>query len=71
MMKGGGGPEVKTTHILSYPPNLVPFRAKTLMNYTDYGGQLRTPKLSLADAGGGASSDIVTTFALFLLLRLP
>ena len=36
------------------------------------GGQLRTPKLSLADAGGGApSSDIVTTFALFLLVRLP
>ena len=35
------------------------------------GGQLRTPKLSLADAGGGASSDIVTTFALFLILRLP
>ena len=37
------------------------------------GGQLRTPKLSLADAGGGAppSSDIVTTFALFLVVRLP
>ena len=36
------------------------------------GGQLRTPKLSLADAGGGApSSDIVTTFALFLMVRLP
>ena len=37
------------------------------------GGQLRTPKLSLADAGGRAppSSDIVTTFALFLLVRLP
>ena len=42
------------------------FRAKTTMNYTDYGRsaghpqsvtrrgvQLRTPKLSLADAGGG------------------
>ena len=37
------------------------------------GGQLRTPKLSLADAGegGGPSSDIVTTFALFPILRLP
>ena len=36
------------------------------------GGQLRTPKLSLADTGGGApSSDIVTTFALFLMVRLP
>ena len=36
------------------------------------GGQLCTPKLSLADAGGGTpSSDIVTTFALFLILRLP
>ena len=37
------------------------------------GGQLRTPKLSLADAvgGGGPSSDIVTTFALFLMVRLP
>ena len=34
------------------------------------GGQLRTPKLSLADAGGGPSIDIVTTFALFLILRL-
>ena len=61
------------------------------MNYTEYGGsaqhpqavtrggggQLRTPKLSLADAGGegggggGPSSDIVTTFALFLILWLP
>ena len=64
---------------------MVPLRAKTTMNYTDYGGsgpnpqgvtrgggQLRTPKLSLVDAGGGgASSDIVTTFALFLILRLP
>ena len=37
-MKGGGGQEVKTTHIVSNPPNLVPFRAKTTMNYTDYGG---------------------------------
>ena len=35
------------------------------------GGQLRTPKLSLADVGGGPSSDIVTTFALFLMVRLP
>ena len=37
------------------------------------GGQLRTPKLSLADAGGrGApSSDIVTTYALFLILQRP
>ena len=37
------------------------------------GGQLRTPKLSLADAGGGGppSNDIVTTFVLFLILRLP
>ena len=66
-MKGGGvRPEVKTMHSLSYPPNLVPFRAKAMMNYTDYGGQLHipklslegggqlcTPKLSLADAGGG------------------
>ena len=34
------------------------------------GGQLRTPKLSLADAGP-PSSDIVTTFALFLMVRLP
>ena len=42
------------------------------MNYTDYGGQLRTPKLSLADVGGrGPSSDIVTSFALFLRVRLP
>ena len=40
------------------------------MNYTDYGGQLSTPKLLLAPTVGatridlgGASSDIVTTFA--------
>ena len=63
-------------HSLSLSLSLVPLRAKTTMNYTDYrgsdphpqavtrgGGQLRTPKLSLADA--------VTTFALFLILRLP
>ena len=39
------------------------------------GVQLRTPTLSLADAGGGGepppSSDIVTTLALFLILQLP
>ena len=37
------------------------------------GVQLRTPKLSLADAGGGGtpSSDIVTTFAVFLMVQLP
>ena len=36
------------------------------------GGQIRTPKLSLADAGGGTpSSDIVTTFALFLYCGFP
>ena len=35
------------------------------------GGPLRTPKLSLADAGGTPSCDIVTTFALFLIFRLP
>ena len=38
------------------------------------GGLLRTPKLSLADAegrGGTPSSDIVITFALFIILRLP
>ena len=84
-MKGGGS-RSQTTHSLSSPPNLMPFRAKITMNYSDYGGsaplpqavtrggggQLRTPKLSLADAGGGnPSSDIVTTFALFLILRLP
>ena len=36
------------------------------------GGQLRTPKLSLAEAGGGTpSSDIVTSFALFLIMPIP
>ena len=69
----GGCPEVRTTHSLTYHPNLGPFRAKTTMNYTDYGGsaphpqaltrrgkggQLRTPKQSLADAGGGLYAKI-------------
>ena len=57
------------------------------MNTLTIGGQLRTPKLSLEGGGGRSpppschqltqrgggtpSSDIVTTFALFLILRLP
>ena len=66
-----GGPEVKTTHSLSYPPNLVPFRAKTTMNYIGYGGSAPHPQAVTSGRRTGASSDIVTTFALFLILRLP
>ena len=59
-------------HSLSYPPNLVPFRAKTTMNYTDYGGSAPHPQAVASWRGGGTpSSDSFTTFALFLMLRLP
>ena len=43
-------------HSLSYPPNLVPFTAKTTMNYTDYGGSAPHPQT-------------VTRVTLSLLLR--
>ena len=48
-----GGPEVKTTHSLSYPPNLVPFRAKTTMNYTDDGGSATHPQ-AVTKKGGSS-----------------
>ena len=48
-----------------------------MMNYTNYGGSAPHPQavtrgLSVADEGGTTpSTDIVTIFALFPILRLP
>ena len=41
----GGFRSTNNTHY-KLPPNLVSFRIKATMNYTEYGGQLCTPKLS-------------------------
>ena len=38
------GSEVKTTHSLSYPPNLIPLRVQTTMNYNDYGRSAPHPQ---------------------------
>ena len=84
-MKGGGGSRSQNNAYFKLPPYLVPFRAKTLMNYIDYGGSSLYPQAvtrggtashpqavtTLADPGGTPSSGIVTAFGLILLLRLP
>ena len=56
------------------PPNLVPFQVTTTSNHNDheYGGsEPHTQAVTSSCTGAPPSSDIVTTFAGFLILQLP